>query len=686
MSSGVNRRVEEILSEMTLAEKADMLCGVDMWFLKGVERLGVPSIRVTDCGHGVTATDQERTCATCFPTAVGQAATWNTDLLERMGVVIGREVRALGNSLLLGPMVNMHRMPLNGRSYECYSEDPYLTGKMAAALVRGIQSQDIGACIKGCTANNQQANQQELDVQMDERTLREIYLPNFRIPVEEAKPWAIMTCYNGLNGHHSSSNRHLLTEIVKEAWGFDGFIVSDWRGTHNPDVVTSGLDLEMPGPGKFMRQADIMAALDDGRLTEADLDDHVKRLLRAVVKTGLVDGDTQGQIAELDSPTHRAMAREIAGESITLLRNQNDLLPLDATTMSTIAVIGPNAEQARLGGGGSASVSPFYSVGPLAGIRSRCGDAIHVAYDEGCCFLGASTVIYRDFLTTPDGQMGLAAEFFGDQQLGGEPTYTTTHEQIDFSWGWAAPGDGAQRNHWSARWTGTLTPPATGRYKLGAACRDGGLRLCINGRVVLDHWGSPGGEHSDISPNEVYCDHAEIDLVEGDPVEIRLEYYKTANKSALRLEWTVPGWADPVERAATVAGEADIAVVCAGLSNTYEGGTNDRTDIELPGRQVELIRAVAAANPNTVVVLVNGTPLNVQPWIDDVPAVLEAGWRTTPRGATTPAMKRPSDTPKASSSATATTTPGTSSRPSRSASACRTRSSSTATRRCPPTR
>ena len=183
----VAQRVGEILSQMTVDEKAAMLTGDGMWLIRGVERLALGSIRVTDCGHGVAATGQDETCATCFPTAVGQAATWNRDLIEEVGAAMGREARAMGNAILLGPMVNLHRMPLNGRSYETYSEDPHLAGKMGAAMVRGIQSEGIGACVKGCTANNQQADQTELDVQMDERTLREIYLPHFRIPVTEAR-------------------------------------------------------------------------------------------------------------------------------------------------------------------------------------------------------------------------------------------------------------------------------------------------------------------------------------------------------------------------------------------------------------------------------------------------------------------------------------------------------------------
>lgn len=643
--ASVNRRVEQILSAMTLHEKADMLCGVDMWHLRGVPRLGVPSIRVTDCGHGVTATGQDRTLATCFPTAVGQAATWNTELIARLGVALGREVRATGNSMLLGPMVNMHRMPLNGRSYECYSEDPFLSGKVAAALVRGIQSQDIGACLKGCTANDQQAFQSELNVIVDQRTLREIYLPSFAIPVAEARPWAIMTCYNGLNGEHSSACRHLLSDIVKNDWGFDGFIVSDWRGTHSPAVLTSGLDLEMPGPGKFMRQEDILPALADGRITEADLDDHVRRLLRAIVRTGLVDGDTAGHVAEFDSPAHRRLAREVAEEAVVLLKNEGPLLPLSKKKARTIAVIGPNAGPARLGGGGSASVAPVYSVGPLEGLRRRLGDGVRVIYEEGCAFLGELGLLTSEYLSPPDaaagelglvtteylsppkdtdGQRGLKAEFFNNLDLAGDPVCTTVQPQVDFSWGWASPGNRVQRNDWSARWTGRLMPPVTGRYRLGAACRDGRFRLHVNGELRIDRWGTSNKEDPDFSPNLYHVSSIELDLVAGQPVDLRLEYARGSSKASLRLEWAVPGWAEPIERAVAAAAQADVAIVCAGLCNAHEGGTNDKKDLELPGRQVELIRAVVAANPNTVVVLINGSPVNVQPWIDQVPALLEA--------------------------------------------------------------
>jgi beta-glucosidase len=625
--AAVNRRVEEILSQMTVEEKADLMCGDGMWFVRGVPRLGVPPMRVTDCGHGVTATGQERTLASCFPTAVGQAATWNVELVERLGAAMGREVLATGNGMLLGPMINLHRMPLNGRGYECYSEDPYLTGKMAAALVRGIQSQGAGACVKGCAANNQQAFQEQLNVIVDERTLREIYLPGFATVVAEGRPWAVMTCYNGLNGEHSSACRHLLTDIVKNEWGFDGFIVSDWRGTHSPAVLASGLDLEMPGPGKFMRRQDVLPALAEGRLSQADLDDHARRLLRAIVRAEATAADAKRRKGALDTPAHRRLAREVAEEAIVLLKNDRGLLPLNPKRLSAVAVTGPNAGPARLGGGGSASVAPFYSVGPLQGLRNLLGRDVRVIYQEGCAFLGDLGLVTPEYLSTPSDmprERGLRAEFFNDTDLNGEPVHTTVQSHVDFSWGWASPGDRVRRNEWSARWTGQLTPPVTGRYRLGAACRDGRFRLYVNGQLQVDRWAAPKKDDPDFSPNVYHSASAELDLVAGQPVDVRLDFSRGSSKASLRLEWAVPGWADPVERAVAAARDADVAIVCAGISNTHEGGTNDKKDLELPGRQVELIQAVAAANPNTVVVLIGGTPLNVQPWIGQVAAVVEA--------------------------------------------------------------
>ncbi len=622
-------RVNEVLQAMTLNEKADMLCGDGMWHLRGIERLGLPQIRLTDCGHGIAATGQARTAATCFPTAIGQASTWNPELIERLGAALGREVRATGNAVLLGPMVNIHRTPLNGRSFECFSEDPLLTGKLAAAFIRGVQSQGVGACIKGLTANNQQKDQMELNVVMDERTLREIYLPNFKIPLQEARPLGLMTCYNGLNGQHSSASRHLLREIVKDEWGFQGFIVSDWRGTHSPQVVEAGLDLEMPGPGKFMRQEDILAAVDEGRLTHDDLDDRVRRLLRAIISVMPVVAAGDAYADELDCPEHRAVARQVAEESIILLKNEDRLLPLDCQRLRTIAVIGPSAEQALLGPRGSAAVAPSRSVGPLQGLRDCCDENVQIIYEEGCGLLGEGIVIYPQFLTPTGGRpgaSGFAAEYFNNSTLEGPPILSTLQPQIDFAWGTASPGAYVGRHGWSVRWTATLTPPVSGRYQLGAFGHHGGVRLYVDDQLVLDDWGQLADTqlHQQAATPERYGRRVEVELKADHPVALRMEFRKTLHTAAARLEWTVPGWADSVERAAVAAAAADVALVCVGLNCLHEGGTLDRQDLSLPGRQRELIEAVATANPNTIVALFGGGPLEVEPWIGSVRAVLQA--------------------------------------------------------------
>jgi len=292
-SKPVEKRVRDLLSRMTLEEKADMLAGKDFWSFKGIDRLGVPSIHVTDCGHGVTVINNEsgegKGCASCFPTGVGQAATWNEEIVFEIGKALAEETKTLGSNVLLGPMVNIHRSPLGGRNYETYSEDPYLTGKMASALIKGIQSVNVGACIKAFAVNNQQTNQSNLNVELSERALREIYLPGFKIPIDEADPWGLMTSYNKVEGTYTGEKKEFITDIIKQEWGYKGFIVSDWRGVHSTRSIDAGLDIEMPGPGKFLIKENIIKAIDDKILTEKELDDRVARILRNLVLTKVLD-------------------------------------------------------------------------------------------------------------------------------------------------------------------------------------------------------------------------------------------------------------------------------------------------------------------------------------------------------------------------------------------------------------
>lgn len=625
--SGIDRRARELTGLMTREEKASMLAGVDDWHLRGVARLGIPSIRVTDCGHGVTLCGDRSSPATCFPTGIGMASTWNVELLENAGRVIGRETRTLGCSLLLGPKINLHRHPLNGRSFETFSEDPWLAGLLGAAVIRGIQSAGVGACVKAVAANNQQHDQETVSSEVDERALRELYLRGFELAVALGRPAAIMTSYNRLNGEYPSESRRLLTGIIKGEWAFPGMIVSDWRAVHGIRAFAAGLDLEMPGPGKHLHARGVLGALENGLAGESALDDAVARILRLVLAHGRSEDDPSNGEAGLDTPGHRAAALAVAEESIVLLKNENRTLPLDRTSLRRVLVIGPNAAHARLGGGGSASVTPFYSVSPLDGIREICGPGVAVDYMEGCSLTGTMEPVRDAFSHTgADGRpvAGLRAEFFNSADTGSaEVAAAWTAPVVDYSWGWASPGAGVNRNRFAVRFTGEIIPPATGRYRLGVFAQEGAVRLVVGGRVVVDTWEPEGKEQDNFEANYRNTSAAgKFDFTAGVPVSVRLDYGKRAARAAVRLEWEIPGVRSD-DKIAAAARAADAVIVCAGLSNLLEGGARDRADIDLPAPQVRLIETLAAANPRTIVALFNGGPLAL-PWEPLVPAILEA--------------------------------------------------------------
>ncbi|MFW6277085.1 MAG: glycoside hydrolase family 3 C-terminal domain-containing protein, partial [Prolixibacteraceae bacterium] len=420
-----------------------------------------------------------------------------------------------------------------------------------------------------------------------------------------------------------SENKHLLSDILKDEWNYEGFVVSDWRGTRSTEALNAGLDLEMPGPGKFLTKDKVLKELEENRLTINQLNDKVRRILRAYVKTGLLDHEKPDFNAELNSERHQLLARKVAEEAIVLLKNEANVLPFQ-TTIKKLAVIGPNAAEARLGGGGSASVSPFYAVSPLKGLQNYCGPETEIIFEEGCGLNGNLKVIDSRYLQhKKDGQTssGLKAEYFSNSGLNGKPAVTSADEKIDFSWGWANPKPGVDRGNYSVRWSGQLLPPETGNYKIGVSAASGGFRLYIDDKLVFNEWTADNSENFEAeltSVNQI----TELDLQKDNPVDIRLEFYKRANRNFIRLEWEIPG-INSIERAKQAAAKSDAVVIFAGLSNFFEGGNNDREDIVLPGEQNRLIREVAKVNPNTAVVLINGTPV-AMPWIEDVNAVLEA--------------------------------------------------------------
>ncbi len=333
----MNKAIEELLVQMTLEEKVAMAAGSDMWHSTGVERLGIPPFKMSDGpngarGGGLPGVGAGLTSA-CFPVGISLASTWNVELVQRIGAALGQETRSKGAQVLLAPTVNIHRSPLNGRNFECYSEDPYLTARLGVAYIQGVQSEGVGACVKHFVCNDSEFQRMSISSEVGERALREIYLPPFRAAVQDGEVWSVMSAYNKLNGDYCSANPYTLTEILRDEWGFEGFVVSDWFGTNSTvEVANAGLDLEMPGPARFLGD-NLLAAVRAGDVAESIIDDKVRRLLDVVLKSGLMENPEAPEQA-VDRPEHRAVIREAAAEGIVLLKNEGGLLPLNVDNLS----------------------------------------------------------------------------------------------------------------------------------------------------------------------------------------------------------------------------------------------------------------------------------------------------------------------------------------------------------------
>jgi len=633
--------------ELSVEKLAHFLAGSDAWHIPACSELDIPAMLVADCGHGVTLCGDRTSPSTCLPTGIGMASTWNMDLMEKAGAVLGRECLALGVSILLGPKINLHRVPLNGRSFETFSEDPVLAGLLGAAVIRGIQAQGVGACVKAMVCNNQQHEQHSTNVVVDERALRELYLRCFEIAIDEGNPCAIMTSYNPLHGVNTSQNRWLIRDLIKGEWKFQGLVVCDWRAADSEKVYDSGLDLEMPGPGNWLNSDSVLRALEAGHLREDDLRDRANRVLSVGRQFARDESRRDSFSSELDSDENRQVALQAALESIVLLKNEGHLLPLVPGKQKKIAVMGPNAVEARLGGGGSASVTPFYSISPLAGIREAAGDSAQIDYEEGCSLTGTMET------ATGCWKGPIQAEFFNRGEVDGAPDTTWEVDRIDFSWGWAAPGPGVTRFSYAVRFRGTLVAQNAGKHRFGIFGQEGGIRFRVNGELRADDW-APLHDGNDFEgAYATRYQTVELDLEAGQEVEVEVEYGKRAARAAVRLEWEQPGIAAPMDRAVKLAADADAVVLCLGLCNLFEGGARDRDDMDLPEVQRELIEKVASVNSSVVVVLNNGGPL-LMPWEPRVQAILEAwypgqeGGRALGRllfGAESPSGKLPDTIP-----------------------------------------
>lgn len=614
----IESRVEALLAELTLEEKVSLLAGRNYWSTQPIPRLGIPSIKMADGPNGVRSNNSDPT--TAFPAGVAMAASWEPGQVKEMAAAIAREVRASGYQVLLGPMINIQRTPLAGRNFETFSEDPVLSGEVGAAYVQGVQSEGIAATAKHFVAHNQSNMRMYGSADVDAQTLQEIYLAGFKRVIDKASPWALMSAYNKVNGTYMSHHQELQTRVLRGDWSYDGVMMSDWAALHDTQAgINAGLDLEMPGPGRYYGEQ-LVQAVKRGQVSEDLVDVSVRRILRLVMRTGVMDGKPLPP-GELNSERHREIARRTAEQGMVLLKNEQQLLPLNRERVKRIAIIGPNADAQVFQGGGSAMVTPNRIVTPYEGIVSSVGTGIEVTYAQGVDNNAyAPQVDTRLLRVNADGESdGLTARYYANGQLRGKPVKVKQEQHFyRLGFGVDIPRDGD--NRFSVSWDGYFYAPRSGSYEL-SLIHDSSAKLVIDG-VELINDEMPATESPVLGFLPIKMRTAKATLQAGHLYRFHMEYASGEfSESIFRFGAKIPE--DGIERAVAIAQKADVAVVVVGSSNTSETETRDRSSLALYGRQNELVAAVAEVNPRTVVVLINGAPVTM-PWLEKVDAVLEA--------------------------------------------------------------
>ena len=602
----VERRVNSILGQMTLEEKIEIVGGTHDFYTRPIPRLGITALRMSDGPLGV----HDFGLTTAYPADIAVAASWDTELAHRFGVSMGKDARARGVNFILGPGMNIYRAPMCGRNFEYFGEDPFLASRMAVAEIKGIQEERVYATAKHFAGNNQEYDRYNVSSDIDERTLREIYLPAFEAAVKEAHVGAVMNSYNLLNGVHTTQNEHLNVDILKKEWGFDGILMSDWDSTHDGVAAANGgLDLEMPD-GKFMNQATLLPAIQDGRVSVATIDDKVRRILRKALEFHFFDQPQVNSSIPSYSQEGREVALQVAREGMVLLKNAGGLLPLDKARVKTLAVIGPDAYPAVPGGGGSSETKPFNAVSFLEGISNYLGTGARVLYANDTPPLN-QVFENSEFLITPNGESGLHGEYFTNENLQGEPVLVRNDKHVDFKWedGSFAPNEPV--DHFSVRWTGYFVPKNSGAYQFYTSADDG-VRLFIDDKPVIDDW----QRHAET------LDSYSIQMDAGHFYKIRLEYFEAVGTAT--VGFGVARAQDFVgKETKALAVKADAVVICVGFDPSTESEGSDRT-FQLPGGQDELIRQISGVNKNVIVVLTAGGNVDMTAWIDSVPVLLHA--------------------------------------------------------------
>ncbi|CAG7915901.1 unnamed protein product [Penicillium olsonii] len=625
-----NADINTLLKQLTQEEKVSLLAGEDFWHTVAIPRLGIPSIRVSDGPNGVRGTRFFSSVpAACLPCGTAIGATFDRDLAVEVGHILAAEAKAKGAHVILGPTINIARGPLGGRGFESYSEDPVLSGILAGHYCKGLKERNISATLKHFVCNDQEHERMAVNSIVTDRAMREIYLLPFQIAIALGSPEAIMTAYNKVNGVHAAENKTLLQDILRGEWDWDGLVMSDWFGTYSTsEAVLAGLDLEMPGSPRW-RGAALTHALAANKIPLAAFNDRVRAVLELVKKASNSGVPERAPETQLNRPEDQSLLRKIASEAIVLLKNDENILPLDKT--KKIAIIGPNARIATYCGGGSAALNPYYTVTPFDGISASAQGEVKFA--QGVYGHQMLPLLGKK-LCTHDGLAGFALDIYNDSpNVADRKPIEQRHETdsmiifMDYKHPDLEPV-------WFADAEGYFTPEESGVYDFGLTVQ-GTAKMYVDGNLLINNADvqTPGTSFFGSGTVE---ETASLELQAGKKYKILVQW--GCGKTAT---FKVPGVVDfghggfrfgackrlspqdGIAEAARVASEVDQVVLIAGLSAEWESEGEDRSHMDLPPHSNELISKVLDANPNTAIVVQSGTPVEM-PWVSKAKAILHA--------------------------------------------------------------
>lgn len=625
--------IEAALGALSLDDKCRLVAGETNWRTRAFPDAGIPQLKMSDGPTGVRGEGfgGDGTPGVAVPAGIVLGASWDSDLLAEIGDLLGTEARRKRAHVLLGPTVNLHRTPVGGRTFECYSEDPELSGALAASYVRAVQAHEVAVTVKHFVCNDTEIDRMTVNVDVDERPLRELYLRPFERAVKEGGAWGIMSSYNRLDGEFAAENRRLLTDILRDEWGFDGYVVSDWFGVHEPvGAANAGLTLEMPAPVSVYGPR-LAEAVGRGDVTEETVDGLVRDLLVVMNRTRADEWSCDEREIAIDDPAERALTRRAAIAGTVLLRNApvpslgRPVLPLRPEDLASVAVIGPNAVVDRSMGGGSASLTPFAHrtvFDALADRLSEQSSDVTVDYRPGVRIDRLTPVARRSQLRTPSGESGIRLEYVNGTDWDAPAIIETTSASSILRFFGTTP-DEVDPIAFGARVIGSFVPEVDGPHVIG---------VVSTGPVVMTATPAGGEPVVVVDDPEMLIPRtreffgygseestAVIHAVAGEPIELSVKWKTAAGNgfAALRVGVRTPDPDDLFEQAVAAAAAADVAVVVVGTNDEWETEGFDREVMDLPGEQDELVEAVVAANPNTVVIVNAGSPVTMDWAADD---------------------------------------------------------------------